>query len=494
MLILMMSLMTLTAEGDMQTQLLPVANDPVVSIRIWFKVGSMNDPAGKEGLANLTAALLSEGSTQKNGYAQILEKLYPLAAGYSCDASMEMTVFKGQAHVDAFEEYYPLFKEALLFPAFKQDDLDRLKSEALNYLENSLRYSSDEELGKAVLLQEMYKGTGYAHPIAGTIESLKSINLIDIKTFYQTWFTQENMVIGMAGGYKPEWVDVLKKDLKAMPSGKPAQAKAPVPAAYQGFPVTLIEKDTASTAISMGFPLDVLRGEKDWYALAIANSWLGEHRNSSSHLYNVIREKRGLNYGDYSYIEYYPNGGRRTKPPQNVGRHNQLFEIWIRPVPNEARHFALRAALREFDHLVDHGMTQEDFDLTRSFLKKYVLHYAPTSDERLAYQLDDRFYGLDHAHLETFRKMMDSLTLADVNAAIKKHWHKGNFRIAVITKDAASFKQALVENTPSPITYPTPKPQEILDEDKQIEVYPIPVKAEDVHIIPVNELFISTKR
>ena len=73
--------------------------------------------------------------------------------------------------------------------------------------------------------------------------------------------------------------------------------------------MTIVEKDAPATAISIGFPIDVLRGSKDWYALAVANSWLGEHRNSSSHLYQVIREARGLNYGDYSYIEHFPNGG-----------------------------------------------------------------------------------------------------------------------------------------------------------------------------------------
>ncbi len=115
--------------------------------------------------------------------------------------------------------------------------------------------------------------------------------------------------------------------------------------------------------------------------LPIANSWLGEHRNSSSHLYQVIREERGLNYGDYSYIEYYPGGGGFTVPPQNVARRQQIFEIWIRPVPNETRHFALRAALREFQKLVDNGLTENEFQLTRGFLSKYALHYAATTME-----------------------------------------------------------------------------------------------------------------
>lgn len=257
----------------------------------------------------------------------------------------------------------------------------------------------------------------------------------------------------------------------------------------RGKHVTIVEKDAQSTAISMGFPISILRGSKEWYALAIANSWLGEHRNSSSHLYQVIREERGLNYGDYSYIENFPNGGGLQMPPQNVCRRQQIFEIWIRPVPNETRHFALRAALREFKKLVDNGMTESEFQLTKGFLYKYVLHYAPTTSERLGYAIDDVFYGIKGSHLETFRKMMKEVTLKDVNAAIRKYWQYGDMEIAIITKDAQGLKDALVQEAPSPITYSSPKPDQILEEDKEIAVFPLKIKAENVKIVKVEELF-----
>ena len=72
--------------------LLPVADDPTISFRLWFRVGSQDDPPGKEGLAAITAAMISEGATQTNSYEQILDKLFPLAAGYSASAGTEMTV------------------------------------------------------------------------------------------------------------------------------------------------------------------------------------------------------------------------------------------------------------------------------------------------------------------------------------------------------------------------------------------------------------------
>lgn len=471
--------------------LLPVPNDPTISFRIWFNVGSQNDPQGKEGLAEIVASMLTEAATTRNSYEQILEKLYPLAASYSNTMNVEMTVIYGRTHKDNLRDYYPLLMDAITAPAFKQEDLDRLKSQALNYLENTLRYSSDEELGKAVLYNDVFAGTPYGHITTGTIEAVKSFTLDDVREFYRKYYTRDNVVIGLGGGYEPALVEQLKADLNKLPAGAVATVPPPTPKPLNGFQVTIVEKDAPATAISMGYPMKILRGTKDWYALAIANSWLGEHRNSSSHLYQVIREDRGLNYGDYSYIEHYPGGGQRQLPPQNVGRRVQLFEIWIRPVPNETRHFSLRAALREYRKLVENGMSQGDFDLTRNFLKKYVLNYAQTTMERLGYALDDRYYGIQEGHLGKFRELMDKLTLRDVNDAIKRHWQYGNMQIAVITKDAESFKKALAGDMPSPITYATPKSDHVMKEDVEIVKFPVNVKPESIRIVPVTDLLMK---
>lgn len=474
---------------DDNVVLLPVENDPTVSIKIWFKVGSQNDPQGKEGLANLTAAMISDGSTKNNSYEQILEKLFPLAAGYGCNTSVEMTVYSGRTHLDNVEEYYPLFVDGFLNPAFEETDFNRLKDEALNYLKTTLKYSSDEELGKAILYNDIFEGTPYGHITTGTITGLENITLDDVKNFYNEYYTRSNYVLGVGGGYDEKLVDDLIADLNKLPDTTPERISKVDYQEIDGYEVTIVEKNAPATAISMGFPIELLRGTKDWYALAIANSWLGEHRNSSSHLYQVIREARGLNYGDYSYIENFPQGGRRQMPPTNVARKQQIFEIWIRPVPNETKHFALRAAIRELQLLVDEGLTKEEFELTRGFLKKYVLHFAPTTSQRLGYALDDKFYGIDGSHLQKFREMMDAVTHEDVNNVIKKYLHYDNMKIAIITNNAEELKEALVTNTESTIEYSSPKPESVLEEDKEINNYKLPIEENKVKIIPVEDLF-----
>ncbi len=464
--------------------------EPVIVFKVWFNAGSKDDPKGKEGLAALTAALLNEGGTKNFTYSQILEKLYPLAAGYYASVSKENCVYSGSVHRDNLNEYLPLFIGQLHDPGFREEDFNRVKEEAISYLSTSLRYSSDEELGKAVLYNEIYKNTPYGHLSTGTISSLKSITLDDVKQFYKKYFNKSNFALAIGGGFDENLVSKVWDELEKLPEGDLNKGMDILPAAINGLNVVIVEKKTNATAISMGYPIDILRNNPEWYPLALANSWLGEHRNSSSHLYQVIREARGLNYGDYSYIEYYPNGGRLSKPPVNVPLKKHLFEIWIRPVPNETKHFALRAALRELHLLVDEGISNDGFSMTRDFLKKYVLHYAPNTEMRLGYAIDDRYYGVEApGHLQKFRESMTSVTRDQVNSAIKKYFSPENMVIVFITENAEALKSALVNNTPSPIQYQTPKPESVLQEDKLIFSFKLNIKPENVKIIKVEELF-----
>ena len=159
-------------------------------------------------------------------------------------------------------------------------------------------------------------------------------------------------------------------------------------------------------------------------------------------------------------------------------------------MPGAKAHFALRAAMRELRNLVENGLTTEQFELTRSFLRNYVLHFANTTSARLGYAMDDRFYGLgDEGHLERFRRMMDEITLDEVNLAIRQHLRYEDLKIAVVTGDAAGLRRALVADGPSPIEYESPKPAEVLEEDLEIQAYPLQIAAEAVQIVPVETIF-----
>jgi zinc protease len=119
---------------------------------------------------------------------------------------------------------------------------------------------------------------------------------------------------------------------------------------------------------------------------------------------------------------------------------------------------------------------------------KNVFVMTATQDQRLGYALDAQWYGTPE-FTQMMRDGLAKLTVADVNAAIKKHLSARNLSVVVITKDAAGLKNALVTDAFSPITYDAAKPQAVLDEDKRIGAMPLSIKPEKVKITPAAQAF-----
>lgn len=474
----------------MQKVLLPVDGDPTITIAFSFNTGSQDDPPGKQGLASLTASMLVEAATKTRSYEAILEQLYPLATDYAATIDKELTTIDGRVHRDKLDDFVDLLLDALLNPAFREDDFERLRSDAINYIDSDLRYASDEELGKAALCSAVFADSPYAHPVEGTVAGLQAITLQDISDFYRNYYVRSRLTLAVGGGFDNALCARLEQALGQLPAGQPAAAPEVTPAAAGGRRVVLIDKPDADASISIGFPISARRGERDFYALAVANSWLGEHRHGASHLFQVIRETRGLNYGDYSYIEAFPDAGSLQMPPVNVPRRQQLFEIWIRTLPNDQAVFAIRCALRELELLIENGMTAEQFELTRQFLINYSTHYAPTSEARLGYAIDDRFYGIDgDGHLERFRQTLRELTLAEVNAAIRQHLQTTDLTLAIVTGTPSGLAASLASPDATPMDYPNPMPDAVLNEDREIAGWPLRIAADAIETIAVADLF-----
>lgn len=461
---------------------------PLVTFRLLFQTGSAFDPAGKEGVTSLTAAMLAKGGSQSLSYEEITKAMYPLATSFEAQTDKELTVFRGTTHADNLDRYYGLIRQMLLEPGFRDEDFARLRSDAMNYLKVSLREGNDEELGKEQLYNTLYRGHAYGHHNSGTVSSLEKMTIQDVKDCYARQFTRGNIVIGLAGGFPNDFPARIKQDFDALPAGKFLSKLVVAPSPAEGRRVEIIQRETRSTAISFGFPIQVRRGDKDWPALAVAASFLGQHRSSNSHLYQRLREARGLNYGDYAYIEYFPRGMYLFRPDPNLARQQQIFQIWIRPVPPEAGQFALRAGLFEFEKLIQDGLSKDEFESTRAFLSKYAGVLLQTADAQLGYALDSEYYGIPpfSAYL---REALAKLTLADVNEAIRRHLTSKNLQIVVVTKEADALAEALRKGLPSRMVYSSPKPKEILDEDKLIEKHPLHIDPDKITVLPVTQAF-----
>jgi zinc protease len=232
----------------------------------------------------------------------------------------------------------------------------------------------------------------------------------------------------------------------------------------------------------------VTRAHPDYAALYLARAWLGEHRSSVSHLYQRIRETRGMNYGDYAYIEAFPRGMFQFFPDPNIARRAQIFEVWIRPVVPVNAQMALRIAIHELDKLVTDGLSEADFQATRGYLMKNVFVMTATQNQQLGYALDSKWYGIPE-YTAFMQDKLDKLTRSDVNAAIRKHLSPRDLSVVIVTKDARGLADKLVADEFSPIAYDAPKPKELLDEDKVIGSRKLGIRPENVKITPVDEVF-----
>lgn len=479
----------------MDEVLLPVPADPTVSFSVSFRAGSQNDPVGKEGLAYLTGAMVAEAATKTRSYDEILAALYPLAADYEMTVDRELSTLTGRVHRDNLEKFSGLFTEALLEPAFETDDFERIRSDTVNYLENTLRFSSDEELTKALLYAEIFAGTRYAHPEQGTLAGLAAITLDDVRQFHTSHYTQANAVLGLGGSFDDTLARQMRSVIGRLPVGTDSAPPPISPRNKTSHGLVLIDKPGADASISIGFPLAAHRGERDFYALWIANSWLGEHRNSASHLFQVIREKRGLNYGDYSYIECFPGGGELQMPPVNVPRRQQIFEIWLRTLPVAQAPFAIKAALRELASLCTDGMSAAAFELTRTFLSKYSVHFADTTSARLGYAVDDRFYRFADSslpaegHLARFRRMMSELALDDVNSAVRRHLGNQPVTIAIVADAAPALAGRLTSGLSTPVEYDSEMAADILAEDVEIASFDLDLPSSSTRIVELDRTF-----
>jgi zinc protease len=391
-------------------------------------------------------------------------------------------------HVDNLAKYYALIREMLLKPGFREDDFKRVKTDAINYLKVSLREGNDEELGKEHLYNVLYALHPYGHHNAGAISALEKLTVADVRQFYSSNYTQAKLWFGISGGYPEAFLDQVRKDFSTLPTGVPDLERFKGPELDPGMHIDIVKRDTRSTAFSMGFPISVTRGHPDYVALKLVQSYFGQHRSPNSHLYQRLREARGLNYGDYAYIEYFPRGMFQFQPSPNLARQQEIFQIWIRPVPPENALFTLRAALYEYDKLVSDGLTEEQFESTREFLSKFVDVLLQTQSAALGYALDSRYYRIPE-YDEYLKKGLAELTLEKVNHAIKQHLKSNSMRVVIVTQDAEALQEAIVSGKPSPITYNSPKPDAIIAEDKIIEKYPIPAKREWVTVTPVEKVF-----
>ncbi len=174
-------------------------------------------------------------------------------------------------------------------------------------------------------------------------------------------------------------------------------------------------------------------------------------------------------------------------------RSQNYLAIWIRPVQTAYSlksqypelgdikighaHFAMRTALNEIDRVKNEGLTADEFELTRQFLRSYMKLYIQSPERQLGFLMDSQFYGMENYIAEMDTKLA-KLTLEEVNAAAAKYLQTENMYITMITdsNEAEPLKKSLMTNASLLCLIQTLServwPERVFEADKKVEAYP----------------------
>jgi zinc protease len=265
--------------------------NPIISLRFAFRGGAALDPQGREGLAEMAAALLDEGAGALDSQA-FQGRLQDLSIGLSFDAGKDSFGGSLRTLSENREEAFRLLSLALAEPRFDAEPVARTRQQMLVRLKRDAE--DPDALANRALFETLFPGHPYGRRNQGTAESVERIAVDDFRRFVRERLARETLVVGVVG-------DVAAAELKRLLDGtfgglpEKASPWAVADARPQGRGKTVVvRKPVPQSAIAFAAE-GLKRGDPDFYALTVLNHVLGGG-GFTSRLYAEVREKRGLAY------------------------------------------------------------------------------------------------------------------------------------------------------------------------------------------------------
>ena len=398
---------------------------PVVEARLVLPGGSGADPAERPGLADLTAAMLTEGAAGRTSQ-QIAEAAEGLGAELSAEADYDAVTASLSALRDRIEPSLALLADVVVRPDFPAAELERLKKARLvQFQQNQDRVTY---LGQVATARVLYGDGPYGHLPSGTAEGISAASLEDLKTWWGRYGVPAGATLVVAGDLtKAEALPLLEKAFSGWKGGP--RPELPVPAAPEAPGRTLYLVDKPGAAQSMifcGHP-GLARTSPDYVLARLANEALGG--GGAGRLFQNLREDKGYTYGAYSTFQF-----RRGAGP---------FMAYA-SVATAVTAPAVSEFLKEIGGVTgDRPVTEREFEFCKSSL---VNGYAQgfETPSQVADKLSGAvLYGLSEDALESFPADVAAQNLEGVRGAAKRTIHAD--RLAVVVVGDRSKVQADLE-------------------------------------------------
>jgi len=413
----------LFSKNGVRTLLVESKQLPIVDIQLTFNAGSARDESiskGLNGLANLTARLLNEGtSTQTaNDIAQSFERL---GAQYSAQAYRDMFVVRLRVLSDekrlepALNQLIFLLKDA----QFPQGSIDRILNNAKigqKQVKENPKRSMSVRFYRAI-----YGDHPYAKPSTGTIQSLKRIKSEDIQAFKKQYLVANNLNIAITGNVNQQqaqqMIDLLTEQINTGESAPPL----PDAQALEKAQIIRIPFNSSQAHVMIG-QISIRRDDPDRFALEVGNEIFGSG-GFQSLLMQELREKRGLTYSASSnlssmqsqglfYIQYSTQREQLLKS-LNI-TYDTLLKFLHKPLTTAQVEESKRGLIRAFPLLL-------------------------RSNANINSQLGAiGFYGLPSNYLSQYQQYISAVTAEDVHQAWQKHIDPEKFLTVLAGKDIST--------------------------------------------------------
>jgi zinc protease len=454
---------------------------PNIYLAAMIAAGSAYDPLGREGIAYLTASGLVQAGAGSRSADEIRESLQPTGSAFEVLVEREWISLRLECHRDHARQCAELFADALVAPHFAEDDVLRLRDEQHSDLQEEL--PSDEEwLGLEAMEMALYEGHPYGHPVLGRAGVVPLLEAEDLRAFWRQHYVRRSIFVGVAGDLPEDLAGYLAQRLEQVPGAMPRELvlRDPPPPAHR----TLLAIDTGSpsTGFYLAHPLALDRSHPDFPAMMVATTALGAHRESFGRLFRSLRAERGLNYGDYAYIEPYVERAGSQLPDQGVLRRQNRFVVWLRPTSVDNGPFALKLAVEEVERWVKEGLQPDEFSAILSHLQQGRPLLASDPGRRLTYALDAAATGTPNL----LELPLEGLTREQVNEAIARHVDPTRLQIVAVSGEARALVEAVMGEAPTP---QRKEDGSASDQDAQTASKALGLKPEHVWIVEADGLF-----
>lgn len=397
---------------------------PTVTARLLIQgAGALNDPADLPGLANITAAMLKEGTATKSS-KEIAEDIERLGASITVTApwGSETTTLTASGLSDNVGEWMHLAADILLHPTFPESELAKLKQR--------MRVQLQQQRSSAFfLVQERFNRAVYGnHPAAITSPTLESIQKITpdlLAKWYKEHYVPQNAILAVAG-------DVRAADLTKMLNGMPPwqrtdsqlTATPPTKAANARRIFVVDRPGSVQTDVFLG-NIAVNRVDPDYVPLEVMNRIVGG--GAAARLFMNLREEHGYTYGAYSMLV-----ARKYAGP------------WIAEgsMRTDATGGAMTEFMNEMNRIRDKAVPESELEeAKRSIVASFALSLEnPT--QLLDYAITQRIYGLPADYWDTYPAKIMNVTAEQVQRVAQKYVVPDSLQIVAVG-DAGKIKPVL---------------------------------------------------